>query len=952
MVRADQSFSEVKFQLRVLSKAFNAQNKKWVNVDKWLINNSISIKKCSNNPNNGCLCCEVLDCSPVFVSNVTGKQFILPKGSFNCKSTNIIYLITCSDCGIQYVGQTIQPLHIRLNAHRSCALHKSSTFLYQHFNGTDHHNFDNATIQIIDCLDVEDESSGLDQIENFWISTLCTAYPLGLNDRLDGTGNVSNQKSDLSKAYFCSPIARRKRGHGRRKKDKRQDILHNNTQHYDSTTINNIVLELANLFHIDTSFFFVRLRSLRKKLLQCIVRKAVNDNLSIMPILQSFLFNTFCSNTTIVKKAKREHIIFPFASKFIDQLHLNSIIHDTSIMSLLPKELNDKLPLRIFYKFNTPIGRKILNYSTFLKQLTKDDISSILSEDCACSSSPYNYTPHAHIITGDLNIVTNTKLRRLMSFGAKFREPVNMEPSKLKDILFSYVESFVSQKSAKYHLGPEFFKAWENRVKTVIENRINFFMRYKPEVFLGGQSLLHDEEVSDYLNKLHKKFIIVVADKAANNFVFVCKKYYISVLLHELGIDPNTLTCNGNTTYSFHSENKVSVIAKTVKDMKELFGITCPDAHLRIPNIFWNAKLHKVPYKPRFIAGARFSATKQLEILLNKCLLLLRNHFASYCKVIYQRTGINCNWSIGSSSQFLEKIKNVQVWTMQVYDFSTLYTTLDLHDVENTLFGLCDLLFSSKHKYICVNSFKACFSTKKRNGYTSFDLTLFKKAISFILHNTFVAFADFVLKQGKGIPMGGSCSSPTADLYLSFKEFTYMKTLLREKKFNLARLLSNNSRYIDDVNIINYQHFFEQSKNIYPPDLSLERSGQDDRNAVYLDVRITVGNNGLITTVYNKTDDFNFDVVNFTFPESNIPEQLGYNVFYGQILRYSTIFSSRIDFILKSSTLFHTLRSRGYRHSSLLKYLKRVLGKNIFILHKYGFSNSDEVVRDLLRTLT
>ena len=111
-----------------------------------------------------------------------------------------------------------------------------------------------------------------------------------------------------------------------------------------------------------------------------------------------------------------------------------------------------------------------------------------------------------------------------MSFGAKFREPVNMEPSKLKDILFSYVESFVSQKSAKYHLGPEFFKAWENRVKTVIENRINFFMRHKPEVFLGGQSLLHDEEVSDYLNKLHKKFIIVVADKAANNFVFCLQK--------------------------------------------------------------------------------------------------------------------------------------------------------------------------------------------------------------------------------------------------------------------------------------------------------------------------------------------------------------------------------------------------------------------------------------------
>ena len=357
-----------------MKKAYNSKNKKLVNIDKWLNNNNISISKCTDNPNNRCLCCQAIDCSPVFVSNVTGKQFILPTGTFNCKSNNIIYLITCSDCGIQYVGQTSQPLHIRLNAHRSCALRNSSTFLYQHFNGTDH-KFENATIQIIDWLDVDDASSDLDQIENFWISTLCTAYPLGLNDRLDGTGNVSKQKSDCSKIYFCSPITRRRRGHGRRKKEKRQDnILRNHLLHHDNIIVNNIVEELANLFHIDTAFFYVRLRSLYKKLLQSIVLKSVADNISIKPILQSFLYNTFRSDTPTVKEVKREHIIFPFTSKFIDQLHLNSILRDTSITSLLPKEFNDKLPLRIFYKFNIPIGRKVLNYNTFLKQLSKDDM--------------------------------------------------------------------------------------------------------------------------------------------------------------------------------------------------------------------------------------------------------------------------------------------------------------------------------------------------------------------------------------------------------------------------------------------------------------------------------------------------------------------------------------------------------------------------------------------------
>ena len=269
---------------------------------------------------------------------------------------------------------------------------------------------------------------------------------------------------------------------------------------------------------------------------------------------------------------------------------------------------------------------------------------------------------------------------------------------------------------------------------------------------------------------------------------------------------------------------------------------------------------------------------------------VIKNHFGRYCKAISLRTGINCNWSIGFSPEFLSRVKHLEIWTMQVYDFSTLYTNLDLKDVEETLFDLCDLLFSSKHKYICINPYKAFISAKKYNGYICFDKALIKKAISFILNNTFVAFAGFILKQTRGIPMGGSCSSITADLYLSFKEFVFMKGLLKSKKFNLARLLSNNCRYVDDINIINYQLFNNRAKEIYPVDLQLEKSGNDGKNVVYLDVRVRIGIDGVITSLYNKTDDFDFPVVNFTFPESNIPKQLGFNVFYGQVLRYSTIF--------------------------------------------------------------
>jgi hypothetical protein len=37
----------------------------------------------------------------------------------NCKSANIIYILQCFVCGLQYVGESKQPFHKRLNGHRS-----------------------------------------------------------------------------------------------------------------------------------------------------------------------------------------------------------------------------------------------------------------------------------------------------------------------------------------------------------------------------------------------------------------------------------------------------------------------------------------------------------------------------------------------------------------------------------------------------------------------------------------------------------------------------------------------------------------------------------------------------------------------------------------------------------------------------------------------------------------
>ena len=195
--------------------------------------------------------------------------------------------------------------------------------------------------------------------------------------------------------------------------------------------------------------------------------------------------------------------------------------------------------------------------------------------------------------------------------------------------------------------------------------------------------------------------------------------------------------------------------------------------------------------------------------------------------------------------------------------------------------------------------------------------------------------------------MGGNCSSPMADLTLGFREYSYMKQLLKNRKFNLAKLLSNNSRYVDDINIINYKHFKNISADIYTKDLQIERSGEDDKEINYLDIKITISDNGIITTVFIKTEQFTFPVVSFTHPDGNIPNKLGYNVFYGQVLRYSKICFKKYIFLNRTKKLFTLLSNRGYNDNKLIQSFKKVFNYNHFNLLKYGYDTTLQIVEDL-----
>lgn len=142
--------------------------------DRMVENKVFNSKKCCNNK---CKACNYIIQDSKFRSSNTLKKFNL-KFNFNCKSTSLIYLITCKKCTLQYVGQTTRRLADRITDHISSIKNNKNNPIGIHFNSNNHKLDDFSIIPI----DYTVNKNTLDNLEIKWQKILNTIYPAGLNE--------------------------------------------------------------------------------------------------------------------------------------------------------------------------------------------------------------------------------------------------------------------------------------------------------------------------------------------------------------------------------------------------------------------------------------------------------------------------------------------------------------------------------------------------------------------------------------------------------------------------------------------------------------------------------------------------------------------------------------------------------------------------------------------------
>ena len=168
---------------------------------------------------------------------------------------------------------------------------------------------------------------------------------------------------------------------------------------------------------------------------------------------------------------------------------------------------------------------------------------------------------------------------------------------KVKECIQTEIEKFIQKQSVKNKMSPVLYQEWKEEVLKTLDEEIKK-CKEKYRYDNKARPVLWDAESIAYLNELQQNYFIVPVDKAAQNIVIICKKFYIERLIKELEINSSS----GNDTYIKMDSTREAIITRHLNELKDKYNISFDDGTLKLTFIYWIPKFHKSPIKFRFIS--------------------------------------------------------------------------------------------------------------------------------------------------------------------------------------------------------------------------------------------------------------------------------------------------------------------------------------------------------------
>lgn len=817
--------------------------------------------------------------------------------TYICKAANCIYMIRCGVWDIRYIGQTSLALNLRINNHRklcnSDTLNNNeyiqSKFEFEHFKI---HSFSKA---IIDILAIVSDHNKRLELENKYIIEYKTAYPFGLNDRVNNT-SVGSLKDSVCiyQNYFDNnslSIPKTNRIRSKTRINKFIDI------EVFIDEIDNHCFNKPNLIkYVKNKILGLKIN--KAKIILKYVKTYKFKYTHIRDLVIDLLkFKTNCQNIDVDPYKFDSFLVINFSHKYIDLLNIPQLLYNQNLIKAFP--IKYTYP-KVSFKYSRTLGSIVYNYSQFSKNIKAEDINEY---PWHCYSSPFKDVTHNHIITGNLDILEDNATKAIFKYGSKFRMVPRFNVDIIKKEIKASIYDYIHKLSYKLNLPLGYFSEWKALLLDLIFNKISSTNNVFP-------TTVNINQFKNKLKILQDKFIIMPVDKAGNNFGFMWKRYYAQVLFSEI---------ETSNTFELSSANLTTIrdtFCNTLKQYK-IFPTT-----YNIPFMYVIPKFHKNPTKFRYITSSVNCITKESAILLNSILDKLVNKIDKESEF---------NWIIKNNYKVLESLKQCNDnpgfpgnFMVATFDFSTLYTTLPHDDLIRCIVSLYNKYYN--------NDIEIKFNNKK----IIISKISFVNILKFCIRNSYITFNSKIYRQRVGIPMGANYSPNVANLYLHFYESKFMTINHAEGRLRYKYMY----RFIDDLFTINNRDILFDVRSIYPSELQITNTNsQPHKECSFLDIDIKIINGRFVSKIYDKRRDFNFDILGLPSFISNIPNKMTYGVLCSQFCRFASVCHFKEDFIFNCKLFITKLQQNGFPLDILIKLINKFEYKKRLTLLKFKLTD-------------
>ena len=161
-----------------------------------------------------------------------------------------------------------------------------------------------------------------------------------------------------------------------------------------------------------------------------------------------------------------------------------------------------------------------------------------------------------------------------------------------------------------------------------------------------------------------------------------------------------------------------------------------------------------------------------------------------------------------------------------------------------------------------------------------------------------------------------------------------MLTLSKDNQSGVIEAFNSTSWYLNDLLNIDNNFFDGIVNRIYPSELQLNKANVSDAEASFLDLHLSVSNGFVKTKIYDKRDDFYFDIVNFPFLDGDVPRSASYGVYISQLIRFPLVSSHVDDFNTRNKVLTANFLRQRYRYHKLRKAFPKFYRQHFYIVSK------------------